>query len=142
MSKREEEREETEVKKEEERLQKREPMTPPLPFPQKALRKKLDAQFARFLEVFKQLHITIPFSKALKQMLTYGKFMKEVMLNKRKLRDHELVELSRSCSAILQQYVPPKLKDLRSFNIPCTIGNCFTGKALCDLRASTNLMPY
>ena len=37
--------------------------------------------------------------------------------------------------------MPPKLKDLRSFTIPCSIGNSIFEKALCDLGASINLMP-
>ena len=34
-----------------------------------------------------------------------------------------------------------KMQDLGSFTIPCTIGNYEFGKALCDSRASINLMP-
>ena len=34
-----------------------------------------------------------------------------------------------------------KMKDPGSFTIPCTIGNSEMGKALCDSRASINLMP-
>ncbi|XP_012487917.2 uncharacterized protein LOC105801129 [Gossypium raimondii] len=37
--------------------------------------------------------------------------------------------------------LPPKLKDPRSFTIPCNIGEPYCGKALCDLGASINLMP-
>ncbi|XP_070010511.1 uncharacterized protein [Nicotiana sylvestris] len=36
----------------------------------------------------------------------------------------------------------PKLEDPRSFTIPCTIGSTNFVKALCDLGASINLMPY
>ena len=46
------------------------------------------------------------------------------------------------CSAALQQKLPPKLKDLRSFAIPCTIGKLSFDKCLCDLGASINLMPF
>ena len=55
--------------------------------------------------------------------------------------DYETVALTEECSAILQNKLPPKLKDLGSFTIPCTIGDQFIGKALCDLGASINLMP-
>ncbi|KAL0345390.1 UNVERIFIED_CONTAM: hypothetical protein Sradi_4370300 [Sesamum radiatum] len=41
-----------------------------------------------------------------------------------------------------QNKLPPKLKDPGSFSIPCTIGNTNFDKALCDLGASVNLMPY
>ncbi|XP_070020152.1 uncharacterized protein [Nicotiana sylvestris] len=36
----------------------------------------------------------------------------------------------------------PKLEDLGAFTIPCTIGSGEFAKALCDLGASINLMPY
>lgn len=61
--------------------------------------------------------------------------MKELLTKKRKFKEDETVALTEECSAILQRKLPPKLKDLESFTIPCTIG-----KALCDLGASINLM--
>ncbi|XP_075478835.1 uncharacterized protein LOC142519688 [Primulina tabacum] len=60
----------------------------------------------------------------------------------RKLVDFETVKLSEECSSILQNKLPPKLNDPGSFSIPCTIGNSNFNKALCDLGASINLMPY
>ena len=48
--------------------------------------------------------------------------------------------LNEECSAILLNKLPPKLKDLRSFTIPCTIGNFYFEKALCDFGANINLM--
>ena len=50
--------------------------------------------------------------------------------------------MSEECSAILQKKLPPKLKDPGSFTIPCANGNLVFGKALCDLSASINLMPW
>ena len=44
------------------------------------------------------------------------------------------------CNAILQRKLPQKLKNPRSFTIPCTIGNSFFNRASCDLRANINLM--
>ncbi|XP_070020118.1 uncharacterized protein [Nicotiana sylvestris] len=38
--------------------------------------------------------------------------------------------------------MPPKLEDYGAFMIPCTIGRAEFAKALCDLGASINLMPY
>ena len=55
--------------------------------------------------------------------------------------DSETISLVEKCSAIFQQKLPTKLKDPGSFTIPCTIGEHFFGKALCDLGASINLMP-
>ncbi|KAK7282492.1 hypothetical protein RIF29_11318 [Crotalaria pallida] len=93
------------------------------------------------MEVFKKLQINIPFAEALEQMPTYAKFMKELLTNKRKLKDNETVLLTEECSAILQKKLPQKLKDPGSFTIPCNIGGVDIGKALCDLGASINLMP-
>ena len=77
-----------------------------IPFPQRLQRKKLDKQFAKFLEVFKKLHINIPFVEALAQMPTYTKFMKHILSNKRKLEDFETVALTEECSAIIQRKLP------------------------------------
>ena len=49
---------------------------PVIPFPQRLRKVKLDHQFAKFLEIFKKLHINIPFVDALEQMPSYVKFMK------------------------------------------------------------------
>ncbi|KAL0361953.1 UNVERIFIED_CONTAM: hypothetical protein Sradi_3879800 [Sesamum radiatum] len=73
-------------------------------------------------------------------MPSYAKFLKEVISNKRKWENGETVKLNEECSAILQNKLPPKLKDPGSFSIPCTIGDMNFEKALCDLGASINLM--
>ena len=41
---------------------------PKVPFPARLVQHNLDKQFSRFLEVFKKLHINIPFADALVQM--------------------------------------------------------------------------
>ncbi|XP_021833439.1 uncharacterized protein LOC110773246 [Prunus avium] len=53
----------------------------------------------------------------------YGKFIKNV-------------------SAVLQRKLPPKLEDPGSFDIPINIGDKKVGRAMLDLGASINLMPY
>ena len=114
---------------------------PNLPYPQRLKSKQLDRKFAKFLDVFKKLHINIPFAEALEQMPSYVKFMKDIISRKRRLEDYETVALTEEASAILQKKLPPKLKDPGSFSIPCVIGNSFCEKALCNLGASINLMP-
>ena len=113
-----------------------------VPFPSRLKQQKLDKQFAKFLKVFKSLHINIPFVDALTQMPTNAKFLKDILKNKRRLEDCETVKVNEECSAIIQNKIPPKLKDLGSFTIPCTIGRYTFSKVLCDLGASINLMPY
>ena len=94
------------------------------------------------MEIFKKLHINIPFDEALEQMLGYVKFIKDILSKKRKLGDYEIVALSEECSVILQKKLPPKLKDPGSFTIPCVIRNSIFEKALCDIGDNINLMPW
>ena len=112
-----------------------------IPYPQRLQKKTLDKQFSKFLDIFRKLHINIPFAEALEQMPSYVKFMKEILSKKRKMEDYETVALTEECSAILQRKLPQKLRDPGSFTIPCTIGNFESMNALCDLGASINLMP-
>lgn len=91
--------------------------------------------------MFKKLHVNIPFVDALMKIPSYAKFLKEIMSKKRKLEDYETIALSEECSAVIQQKLPPKLKDPGSFSIPCTIGEIKFSRALCDLGASVSLMP-
>ncbi|XP_016199720.1 uncharacterized protein LOC107640733 [Arachis ipaensis] len=42
---------------------------------------------------------------------------------------------------VIQRTLPEKHQDPKSFVIPCTLGDGHIRKALCDLRASINLMP-
>ena len=74
-------------------------------------------------------------------MPLYAKFLKEVLNKKRKIAEEGIVNLTASCSAIIQQKLPAKMKDPGSFTIPCSIGKCEFKKALCDSGASINLMP-
>ena len=87
------------------------------------------------------MQISIPFTEALEQMLTYAKFMKELLTKKIKFNDQDIVELEARCSAIIQKSLPQKSRDPGSFTFPITIGNLIVGKALLDLGASINLMP-
>jgi Aspartyl protease len=117
------------------------PYRPPVPFPRRLAETKLNDQFAKFVDVIKQLQITIPFTEALTQMPTYAKFLKDILSNKRSLGERETVKLTEQCSAILRSELPPKLEDPDKFSIPCSIGKATIKKALCDLGASVSLMP-
>ncbi|XP_024626611.1 uncharacterized protein [Medicago truncatula] len=113
-----------------------------LPYPHLAKnKKKEEGQFKKFMQLFSQLQVNIPFGEALDQMPVYAKFMKEMLTSRRKPKDDENIALSENCSAILQRKLPPKLKDPGAFTIPCSIGPVDIGRALCDLGASINLMP-
>ena len=47
----------------------------PVPFPQRIHKAKLEEQFSKFFNMFKNLDINIPFFEALTQMPYYAKFM-------------------------------------------------------------------
>ena len=113
----------------------------PIPSPQRMKKGKLEKRFAKFLDIFKKLHINIPFLEELENMPSYVKFMKKILASKKKLEEYGTIALTEECSAILQKKLPPKLQDSSSFAIPFSIGNRVFGKALCDLGASINLMP-
>ena len=72
--------------------------------------------------MFKKFEINIPFTDVLAQMPNYVKFMKEIMINKKKLEAYGTVNLTKNCSAIIQRKLPEKFKDPGSFTIPCIIG--------------------
>ncbi|XP_057994991.1 uncharacterized protein LOC131175290 [Hevea brasiliensis] len=97
---------------------------------------KLDKQFGKSLEVLQKLYINIPFTEALSQMPSYTKFLKEILSKKRRLEDYKTVTLTEESNSIMQNKLPPKLKDPGSFSIPCLIGNMNIDKALYDVGAS------
>lgn len=75
-------------------------------------------------------------------MHKYVKFMKDLLTNKKKLGETSTIILSEECSAILQNKLPRKLKDLDRFTIPCVIEDLVEDSVLADLGTSINVMPY
>ena len=74
-------------------------------------------------------------------MPNYAKFLKEILSKKKKIAEEGIVNLTTTCSAVIQRSLPTKMKDPDSFTIPCSIGKYEFKKALCDSGASINLMP-
>ena len=75
-------------------------------------------------------------------MPRYAKFLKDLLSNKKKLEEVSIAPIGAGCSAILLNKLPKKLKDPGSFTIPCLISEMPVERALADLGASINLMPY
>ena len=115
--------------------------TPAVPFPQRLQKSRREEQFSKFLDIFKKIEINISFAEVIRQMPLYAKFLKEVLSKKRKIAEEGIVNLTATCTAIIQQKLPAKMKDPGSFTIPCSIGKYEFKKALCDSGASINLMP-
>src|SRR5438270_1353522 len=111
-------------------------------FPNRLKKQTEDKQYSKFLNMFRSLHINIPFADMLEHMPKYAKFLKELVSKKKKLGEHETVMLTEESSALLKNKLPPKLRDPGNFSIPCTIGNIKFNNALCDLGASVNILPY
>ena len=75
-------------------------------------------------------------------MAFYAKFLKDLLSNNGKLLEKATVSLTEECSIIIQNMLPPKLLDLRSFSIPCSVGDVTISRILCNLGATVSLMPY
>ncbi|XP_074266617.1 uncharacterized protein LOC141589896 [Silene latifolia] len=117
------------------------PYMPPIPFPQRLARVKLEQKYGKFMDMMKRMSITMPFIDVIKEIPTYGKFLKELISNKNYVDASTTVNLSKERSAILMNELHQKLEDPRCFSIPCTIGTVQIERALCDLGASISLMP-
>ncbi|XP_076916517.1 uncharacterized protein LOC143576272 [Bidens hawaiensis] len=57
-------------------------------------------------------------------------------------RGNETVQVSENISAVLQKKLPPKCKDRGVFTVPCKLGNVTLPRAMLDLGASINVLPY
>ncbi|XP_070029469.1 uncharacterized protein [Nicotiana sylvestris] len=90
--------------------------------------------------MMKSLSINVSLVEALEQMPGYAKFMKDLVTKKRSM-DCETIKMTHQVSPIIH-FMAPKLEDPDAFIISCTIGSADFAKALCDLGASINLMPY
>ena len=112
-----------------------------LPYPHAPSKKDNVRHYARFMDIFKQLQINIPFADALEQMPRYAKFMKDILTKKRRHVEDETILLDARCSAIIQKTLPRKESDPGRVVLPVTIGSTYTGNGLIDLGSSINLIP-
>uniref|UniRef100_A0A2N9IKQ4 RNA-directed DNA polymerase n=1 Tax=Fagus sylvatica TaxID=28930 RepID=A0A2N9IKQ4_FAGSY len=114
----------------------------PAPFPQRLQPPQKLSQNSEIFEILKQVKINIPLLDAIKQIPSYAKFLKDLCTVKRKLNVQKKAFLCEQVSAIIQHNTPPKYKDPGCPTISCVIGNFRIEKALLDLGASVNLLPY
>ena len=78
----------------------------------------------------------------IKQVPTYAKFLKDLCTVKRGLNVDKKAFLIEQVSAIIQCKTPVKYKDPGCPTISVNIGGTCAEKALLDLGASVNLLPY
>ncbi|XP_019157162.1 PREDICTED: uncharacterized protein LOC109153743 [Ipomoea nil] len=115
---------------------------PPVPFPGRLQNSKFDKSFAEIYDLLSKVNVNLPLLDMIKNMPAYAKFLKELNTRKRRYAHNEKVFMSKTVSAVLQTDLPPKLEDPGSFIITITVGNSKKEKAMLDLGASINLMPY
>nr|XP_009622082.1 uncharacterized protein LOC104113579 [Nicotiana tomentosiformis] len=113
---------------------------PPPIFPQRLQKVKDNVAFKMFHDILKQVQINIPLVDLLQKVPKYAKYIKDIVATKRRLTEFETMALNEECSSRIQSKLPQKLKDPGSFTIQISIGKHAVGRALCDLRASINLM--
>ena len=114
----------------------------PPPFPQEMRSKKKASQQAGILEVLRQVKVNIPLLDIIKQVPAYAKFLKDLCTIKKGLGIEKRAFLTEQVSAIIQSKNPVKYKDPGSPIISVNIGGTCIDKALLDLGASVNLLPY
>ncbi|KAI5313291.1 hypothetical protein L3X38_042465 [Prunus dulcis] len=118
------------------------PYIPPIPFPGRLKKANQDKAFKEIYDILSKVNINLPLLDVVKQIPASGKFIKHLMTHKLNFTPSEEVKLNKNVSAVLQRKLPPKLEDPGSFNIPINIGDKTVGRAMLDLGASINVMPY
>ena len=114
----------------------------PPPFPQARRKKKNHVNQTEMLEVLRQVKVNIPLLDMIKQVPTYAKFLKDLCTVKRSLNVNKKAFLTEQVSAIIGNKTPVKYKDPGCPTISVNIGGTSVEKALLDLGASVNLLPY
>ncbi|XP_071687890.1 uncharacterized protein [Rutidosis leptorrhynchoides] len=95
-------------------------------------------------ETFKQVKINLPLLDAIRQLPYYAKFLKDLCTQKRKQRASlpKNMELTDHLSAVIFGTLPHKFKDPGTPLIAVNVGNVNVKKALLDLGASINILPF
>ncbi|GJR38791.1 hypothetical protein Tco_1214475 [Tanacetum coccineum] len=102
-------------------------------YPQHLRKEKMEAQYENFLDMIRAVRINVPLIDVLAGMPNYGKFLKELISNKHKIKQISAAFLSDESSAMIQNKVLPELGDPESFLIPCNFNKTFSSNALADL---------
>ncbi|KAL7593345.1 hypothetical protein Lser_V15G31513 [Lactuca serriola] len=98
----------------------------PAPFPSRLASTKREREDDEIMAIFER----------------YAKFLKELCTSKKNLKGNQTVKVGENVSAVLQKRLPKKCKDPGVFTVPCKMGNLFVPRAMLDLGASINVLPY
>ncbi|GKC71604.1 reverse transcriptase domain-containing protein [Tanacetum coccineum] len=98
------------------KLPKRNPHQPPIPYPlrmnKEKLQDKFDIQVHKFLQMFKKLHFNISLAEALALMPKYAKMLNGLLFDKEKLLGLANTSLTKNCSAkklVLSELIPTRM---------------------------------
>ena len=111
-------------------------------FPQALKRKKKVPKQVEIFEVLRQVKVNIPLLYMIKQVPTYAKFLKDLCTIMRELNIDKRAFLTEQVSSIIQCKTMVKYKDPGFPTISVNIRGTCIDKALLDLGASVNLLPY
>ena len=92
--------------------------------------------------MLRQVKVNIPLLDMIKQVPTYAKFLKDLCTGKKGLGVNKKAFLTEQVNSIIQCKTLLKYKDPGSPTISVNIGGTCIDKALLDLGASVNLLPY
>ena len=92
--------------------------------------------------MLRQVKVNISLLDVIKQVPTYAKFLKDLCTVKKGLGIEKKAFLTKQVSVIIHSKNPVKYKDPGSPTISVNIGGTCIDKALLDLGASVNLLPY
>ena len=114
----------------------------PPSFPQALRKRKNSVNQTEILEVLRQVKVNIPLLDMIKQVPTYAKFLKDLCTVKRGFNMNKKAFLIEQVNAIIECKTLVKYKDLGCPTISVNIGGTSVEKALLDLGASVNLLPF
>ena len=124
-----------------EKMEEVKPSVPP-PFPQALRKNKNSVNQTEILEVLRQGKVNIPLLDMIKQVPTYAKVLKDLCTIKRGFNVNKKAFLTEQVSSIIECKTLVKYKDSGCPTISINIGGINVEKALLDLGASVNLLPY
>ena len=96
----------------------------------------------KIFEVLRHVKVNISLLDMIKQVPAYAKFLKDLRTVKKGLNVNKIAFLTKQVSFIIQCKTPVKYKDPGSPTILVNIGGTCVERALLDLGASVNFLPY
>jgi len=111
-------------------------------FPNRLKNNKQNSHMDKIIEIVIQVKINVSLLNAIQQVSSYVKFLKNIYTKKRKTNVFKKVFLATNISELLSGLIPIKYKDPGCPTTTCTIRQAEISRALLDLGANINLLPF